>query len=215
MARKSTIITSAVGAAAGLVLAGGVVLAANADDTTTTAPSTSTSQSANTDSGLPGLNQQGTTDQGAADQGTVDQGAAGQQGQMGPGGHGGQLGGGQMGGSQDTAVTGDEADKVIAAVQAKDSAASITEVRKDPDGSYDALGTKDGAPVFFEVSADLATITENTGGGPGGGMGGPSGGQLGGQPGQAPDGTSQQGSSLDPNTSGSATSDSTAANGTT
>ncbi|CCH73482.1 exported hypothetical protein [Nostocoides australiense Ben110] len=200
MARKSTIITSAVGAAAGLVLAGGVVLAANADDTTTTAPSTSTSQGANTDSGLPGLNQQGTTDLGAA----------GQQGQMGPGGHGGQPGDGQMGGSQDTAITGDEADKVVAAVQAKDSAASITEVRKDPDGSYDALGTKDGSPVFFEVSADLATITENTGGGMGG-----HGGQLGGQPGQAPDGTSQQGSSLDPNTSGSATSDSTAANGTT
>jgi hypothetical protein len=58
-------------------------------------------------------------------------------------------------------VTGDEAAKVTAAVTAKDSAVTVTEVRKDPDGSYDALGTKAGAPVFFDVSADLATITEN------------------------------------------------------
>ena len=35
-------------------------------------------------------------------------------------------------------------------------------VRKDPDGSYDVLGTKDGSPVMFDVSADLKTITENT-----------------------------------------------------
>ena len=75
--------------------------------------------------------------------------------------------GGPGGASQDTAVTGAEADKVIAAVTAKDSAATIDTVRKDPDGSYDALGTKDGSPVFYDVSADLATVTEHTGG-PGG-----------------------------------------------
>jgi len=84
------------------------------------------------------------------------------------------------GASQDTAVTGSEADKVIAAVKAEDSAASITTVRKDPDGSYDALGTKAGAPVFFDVSADLKTVTARTGG-PGGGHGGPGG------PGGSPD----------------------------
>jgi hypothetical protein len=80
--------------------------------------------------------------------------------------------GGPGGASQDTAVTGDEADKVIAAVTAKDSSVTIDTVRKDPDGSYDALGTKDGSPVFFDVSADLKTVTENAGG-PGGRMGPP------------------------------------------
>ena len=52
-------------------------------------------------------------------------------------------------------------------------------MRKDPDGSYDALGTKAGAPVFFDVSADLKTVTAATRGpgGPGGhgGPGGPGG----------------------------------------
>jgi hypothetical protein len=81
-----------------------------------------------------------------------------------------RAGGGPGGRSQDTAVTGAEADKVIAAVKAKDSSAAIDAVRKDPDGSYDALGTKDGHRVFYDVSADLKTITENAGGpgGPGG-----------------------------------------------
>lgn len=76
--------------------------------------------------------------------------------------------GDRHGGGQHTPVTGDEADKVIAAVEAKDSAATITSVRKDADGSYDALGTKDGNPVKYDVSTDLETITEHTGGGPGG-----------------------------------------------
>lgn len=64
--------------------------------------------------------------------------------------------------SNDTPVTGDEASKVTAAVTAKDSAVSVTSVRKDPDGSYDVDGTKAGATVRFEVSADLATITQNS-----------------------------------------------------
>ena len=75
--------------------------------------------------------------------------------------------GGGMGGHADTVVTGDEAQKVIDAVKAKDSAATITTVQKDEDGSYDAVGTKDGAPIRFDVTADLKTITEHAGG-PGG-----------------------------------------------
>jgi hypothetical protein len=71
-------------------------------------------------------------------------------------GHGGRGG---PGGSSDTAVTGDEATKVSAAVTAKDSAVTVTSVRKDADGSYDVLGTKDSVDVFYEVSADLGTVT--------------------------------------------------------
>jgi hypothetical protein len=82
----------------------------------------------------------------------------------GGGGHGG-------GGSNDTPVTGDELAKVTAAMKAKDSAVTVTSVRKDPDGSYDVLGTKAGANVMFDVSADLKTFTENAGRG-GGGHGG-------------------------------------------
>ena len=97
------------------------------------------------------------------------------------GGHGGGRGGS---GQTDTAVTGTEATKVKDAVKAKDSSVTITEVRKDPDGSYDALGTKAGQQVFFDVSKDLATITQSTGGH--GGRGG-----HGGQQGQ-PDQQGQQ-----------------------
>lgn len=86
----------------------------------------------------------------SADLQTITQGQAG-------GGHGGQ------GGSQDTPVTGDEATKVSAAVTAKDSAVTVTSVRKDPDGSYDVLGTKNGANVMFDVSADLQTVTQAQG----------------------------------------------------
>ncbi|HEY3438611.1 MAG TPA: hypothetical protein VGK35_13065 [Actinotalea sp.] len=93
----------------------------------------------------------------------------------GGGGHGGPGGGGPGGASADTAVTGAEADKVIAAVVAKDANASITTVRKDPDGSYDALGTSGGSPVFYDVSADLATVTAGGGGHGGPGHGGPGG----------------------------------------
>ena len=84
-------------------------------------------------------------------------------------GKGGHRGG--RGGPAHTEVTGDEAAKVTAAVKAKDSAVTVTSVRKDPDGSYDVLGTKAGADIRYEVSADLKTITEGKGrhgGGPGG-----------------------------------------------
>jgi hypothetical protein len=67
--------------------------------------------------------------------------------------------------SADTPVTGDEAAKVTAAVVAQDSAVTVTAVRKDADGSYDVVGTKAGAHVMFDVSADLATITQKTKGG--------------------------------------------------
>lgn len=66
------------------------------------------------------------------------------------------------GGSADTPVTGTEAAKVTAAVKAKDSSVTVTSVRKDPDGSYDVLGTKAGNPVMYEVSKDLNTITLRT-----------------------------------------------------
>ncbi|WP_205859582.1 hypothetical protein, partial [Phycicoccus flavus] len=77
-----------------------------------------------------------------------------------------------------------EAEKVVAAVEAQDPTATIDTVRKDPDGSYDALGTKDGSPVRYDVSADLKTVTEHTGGP--GGKGGPGGpGDHGGPGGEA------------------------------
>ena len=69
---------------------------------------------------------------------------------------------GEGGGSADTPVTGAEAAKVTAAVKAKDSSVTVTSVRKDPDGSYDVLGTKSGSQVMYDVSADLKTITQNT-----------------------------------------------------
>lgn len=72
---------------------------------------------------------------------------------------------GQRGGSADTAVTGDELAKVTAAMKAKDSAVTVTSVRKDPAGSYDVVGTKAGAEIFYDVSADLKTFTLNARGG--------------------------------------------------
>ena len=70
----------------------------------------------------------------------------------------------------DATVTGAELTKVTDAVKAKDSAVTVSSVRKDPDGSYDVFGTKAGAMVMLEVSKDLKTITTNTHGpgGPGG-----------------------------------------------
>ena len=39
------------------------------------------------------------------------------------------------------------------------SAVTVNSVRKDADGSYDVLGTKAGANVFYDVSSDLKTVT--------------------------------------------------------
>lgn len=82
----------------------------------------------------------------------------------------GPQGPGQGRGSNDTPVTGTELTNVKDAVKAKDSAITVTQVRKDPDGSYDVFGTKSGSPVMLEVSKDLKTITVNTHG-PGSGPG--------------------------------------------
>lgn len=87
-----------------------------------------------------------------------------------------QGGPGGPGKFADTPVTGAEAAKVTAAVKAKDYAVTVTTVRKDPDGSYDVLGTKAAANVFYDVSKDLSTITLHTGGpGDHGGPGAPGG----------------------------------------
>ena len=84
----------------------------------------------------------------------------------------GGAGAGGRGASNDTAVTGDELAKVTAAMKAEDAAVTVSQVRKDPDGSYDVLGTKAGAPVFYDVSADLGTFTAGGGRGGRGGHGG-------------------------------------------
>ncbi|MEV0567504.1 hypothetical protein, partial [Dactylosporangium sp. NPDC050588] len=67
------------------------------------------------------------------------------------------------GGGSHTAVTGDELAKVTAAMKEKDASVTVKGVRKDSDGSYDVFGTKDGAKVMYEVSADLKTFTARTG----------------------------------------------------
>ncbi|MFI5843168.1 hypothetical protein ACIA8K_26000 [Catenuloplanes sp. NPDC051500] len=97
----------------------------------------------------------------SADLATVSEG-------RGRGGHGGPKG---------TEVTGDEATTVGAAVTAKDSAVTVEHVIKAEDGSYRVLGTKDGATVMFEVSADLGTVTQRTARPGGGDRQGPGGGQ--------------------------------------
>lgn len=71
---------------------------------------------------------------------------------------------GLPGGHVHTPVTGDELAEVTAAVTGQDPAVTVASVRKDPDGSYDVDGTKAGAPVRLEVSADLQTITAHPGG---------------------------------------------------
>lgn len=71
-------------------------------------------------------------------------------------GRGGGPGG--RGGHDHTEVTGDEATRVTEAVTAQDAGITVESVLKDPDGSYDVVGTKDGARVRVEVSADLATV---------------------------------------------------------
>ena len=84
-------------------------------------------------------------------------------------------------------MTGAELAPAKDAVKAKDSSVSLQSARQDADGSYDVFGTKNGAPVMLEVSKDLKTITENTGGH----FGSP--GDHGGAP--TPGGTSEQPSS--------------------
>jgi hypothetical protein len=117
--------------------------------------------------GAPGAAGYGAPGYGAPGYGAPGYGAPGG---GGPGGHG--RGGGGQGGSADAAVTGAELTRVTNAMKAKDSAVSVTSVQKDPDGSYDVYGTKAGAQVAYDVSADLGTFTARTGGGGPGGHGG-------------------------------------------
>ncbi len=147
--RRNTIgLTLAALAAAGVVGVAGAAVADAADDSAST--STASPSAAPSAGALPGGGEDG------ADR--LPDGRAG-----GPG-----------GGTQDEVVTGDEAQRVVDAVEAQDSSVTVDTVRKDPDGSYDALGTRDGRPVFYEVSADLTTVTERQGGrgGPGRGCDG-------------------------------------------
>ena len=145
---KKWLVGSAVGVALGGALVAGVASVASADATATpSAPSTTASTSSTT-----------------ATNGSTSWGRTGHD-------NGTQSG---TPASKDTAVTGNEATKVSAAVTAKDSTVTVASVRKDPDGSYDALGTKAGQKVMYDVSADLATITQAQGGGGRGGAGGSS-----------------------------------------
>lgn len=82
--------------------------------------------------------------------------------------HGGDHGRGRgdHGGSH-TAVAGAEETKVADAVTAKDSAVTVTEVRKDADSSYDVRGSKAGAHVEYDVTKDLTTVTARAPGAPG------------------------------------------------
>lgn len=142
MSTSKRAVSTAVTVVAGLAILGGAAVANAASNTPAPTPSAGSSNSAPSSPGTAG---DGTS------------GAAGQ-GRQGRAPH------------EHTAVTGDELAKVTAAVTAKDSAVTVSTVQKDPDGSYDVIGTKDGANIRFEVSADLATITQ---GGGGRGMGGP------------------------------------------
>ncbi|XVX20094.1 hypothetical protein ACQP1U_17705 [Actinomycetota bacterium] len=149
---QTTIITGAAAVAAAGAMAFTAASLANAD----TQP-----QQGSTGYSVPGYgNQQGGPN---GQQGNGQQG----EGQRGPGGH------------AHTQVTGDELTKVKDAVKAKDSAVTVTSVQKDPDGSYDVMGTKAGAQVMVEVSKDLTTIEVRTGGPGGGGRGGHGGMQQG------------------------------------
>ena len=132
-----------IASAAGLLIAGGGAIAyAAAGESTPSATSTASSSAS---SGLPGP-----TDR---ESGTPGKGG------MGRGGH------------SHTPVTGAELTKVTEAIKGEDSAVTVTVVVKDEDGSYDAFGTKAGAPVRIEVSADLKTIEVSAGGMGRGGMG--------------------------------------------
>lgn len=168
MARSKITTAFAAVVAAGALIGGGAAVALSQSDTSA---ATTTSV---TPSGLGSTTDKSTANQGtAANQGsTTTQPGADAQGRGGP-----------MGGHEHTAVTGDELAKVTAAVTAKFSGATVSEVAKDPDGSYDVHATKDGSRVVYEVSADLATIEERTGGPGMGGPGSP------GADGQAPTGS--------------------------
>lgn len=112
----------------------------------------------------------------------------------GPGGHGGPGGQGGPGGHEHTAATADETAKVTEAVKGYDSTITVEDVRKDADGSFDVFGTEGDEKVMLEVSKDLKTITERTGGPGQGGPGGHGGPRDGRGPGAPADQGSESGS---------------------
>ena len=68
-------------------------------------------------------------------------------------------------GSSDTPVTGAALTEVTDAVTAHDPTLTVQSVRQNPDGSYDVFVTgADGSRAMLEVSADLGTFTEHSGG---------------------------------------------------
>ncbi|MCK9894297.1 hypothetical protein [Frankia sp. AgB32] len=69
------------------------------------------------------------------------------------------LGANGLGLSLGTALSVDEVARVTAVVKAKGALDSVTSVRRNPDGSYLVVGTKAGATVTEQVSADLQTVT--------------------------------------------------------
>ena len=116
--------------AAGVIAAGGAAVANSTSSSSTTASSSQTGQTGQA--------------------GQTARGATGPQGGM-PA---------LPGGGQGTEVTGDEATQVKDAVAGQDSSLTVDHVIKLTDGSYLTLAMKDGAPVMYTVSADLATVTE-------------------------------------------------------
>lgn len=115
-------------------------------------------------------------------------GQSAQNGQSGQSAQGGQGGQGGPGGMLGTEVTGDEATKVKDAVAAQNSSVTVDHVLKQTDGSYLALTMQNNQPVIYQVSSDLATVTEQAAptGALGGGMGGSAGGAMGGSGGTPP-----------------------------
>lgn len=153
-------------AAAGVASAGAVIAGAAVANASTSMPEATLAYTSASDSGTGSSSSSSgeSTSPGTTAPGTTAPGD--QKGQNRRGGSCDGAGGGR-GMGHHTEVTGDEAAKVGDAVKAKDSAVTIESIQKDPDGSYDVLGTKDGNRVRYEVSADLATITQDQRGGPG------------------------------------------------
>lgn len=138
MATMKILATAGLAAAAGLgVGAAATSLADTTSPSATSSPSSSSSSSAD-------------SNKSTGDDATKD---------CGP-----REGKGGRGMHKHTEVTGTAATTVKNAVTAKYSGVTVEKVLQDEDGSYDVLATKSGDRVMYEVSKDLKTITERTGG---------------------------------------------------
>lgn len=78
---------------------------------------------------------------------------------------------GGRGGGQRTPLSSDELAKATAAIKAKDANATVKDSWKDSDGSFDVVVTSGSATTKYEVSADYASVTADSGFGQGGGHG--------------------------------------------